>query len=102
MTTSFPSAESTVPALQRLARRRAQAKLGWYGHALVYLLVNAGLMALAVHQGRDWFLGPLLGWGLGLALHGASVWLFGPASTLRERMEARELARMQARARAPR
>lgn len=56
--------------IERLARRRAGAKMGWYIHALVYLCVNAGLALIAWQTGRTWALYPLVGWGLGLAIHG--------------------------------
>jgi hypothetical protein len=62
-------------ALDRLARKRAGAKLGWYIHALVFVLVNAGLAALSALQGRHGSAFPLLGWGLGLAVHGVVVFL---------------------------
>ena len=78
--------------IERLARRRAGAKMGWYMHAAVYLLVNLGLAALALSSGRDWHAYPLLGWGLGLAIHGAAVWLIGPGAALRERLVERERA----------
>ena len=61
--------------LERLARRRAGAKMGWYVHALVYVCVNAGLALIAWRSGSDWALYPLAGWGLGLAIHGLAVWL---------------------------
>ncbi|MDP3309498.1 MAG: 2TM domain-containing protein, partial [Polaromonas sp.] len=51
--------------LEQLARKRADAKLGWYIHATVYLLVNLLLVALSVSSGRHWAIFPLLGWGLG-------------------------------------
>ena len=53
-------------ALDRLARRRASAKMGWFIHAAVYAIVNLGLAALSLSAGRDWHAYPLLGWGLGL------------------------------------
>ncbi len=81
--------------LDRAARRRVRAKLGWYTHALVYLCVNAGLALIAWQTGRNWALYPLLGWGLGLALHGASVWLAAPGSHWRENMVARERAALE-------
>lgn len=62
-------------ALERLARRRADAKMAWFVHALVYVCVNAGLAVVAWQTGRAWHLYPLVGWGLGLALHGLAVWL---------------------------
>lgn len=82
--------------IDRLARKRAGAKLGWYLHALVYLLVNLALFALSRHGWgqRPWSVFPLLGWGLGLALHGVSVFLLGLGSGLRERMVRRERERL--------
>jgi hypothetical protein len=38
-----PSNFSEDDRIERLARKRAGAKLGWYIHALVYLCVNAAL-----------------------------------------------------------
>ena len=72
-------------ALERLARRRAGAKMGWFIHALVYVCVNAGLALVAWQTGRAWHLYPLAGWGLGLAIHGLAVWL-GTGAGLYERM----------------
>ena len=76
----------------KLARKRAGAKLGWYIHATVYVLVNLFLFAASYHAfgSRNWSLGPLLGWGLGLALHGVSVWFLGAGAGLRERLVQRE------------
>ncbi|ADX47023.1 hypothetical protein Acav_3121 [Paracidovorax avenae ATCC 19860] len=66
-------------AAERLARRRASAKLGWLVHAAVYACVNLGLAALSVSQGRTWALFPAFGWGLGLLAHGLAVALPGRA-----------------------
>lgn len=83
--------------LERLARRRAGAKLGWYIHAGAYLVVNLGLAALSLSQGRHWALFPALGWGLGLAIHGAVVWLALPGDGWHARLVERERAALQAR-----
>lgn len=80
--------------LDALARRRAKAKLGWYGHAAIYLIVNLGLVTLSLANGRHWAVFPLLGWGVGLLFHGLSVWLFQPGSDLMNRMVARERAKL--------
>ena len=61
--------------IERLARKRAGAKLGWYIHAGVYLLVNLLLVSLSLNSGRHWALYPLLGWSLGLLIHGLVVFL---------------------------
>ncbi len=39
--------------LERLARKRAGAKMGWYVHALVYVCVNAGLALISWQTGRQ-------------------------------------------------
>ena len=51
-------------SVERLARRRAGAKMGWYIHATVYVLVNLFLVALAASHDGHWAVFPLLGWGL--------------------------------------
>ena len=83
--------------IEQLARRRAAAKLGWYTHAAIYLAVNAVLFVLARHgvTHRPWNLYPAAGWGLGLLLHGVSVFVLGAGSGLRERMVERERQRLR-------
>lgn len=78
--------------IDRLARQRASAKLGWYLHATVYVLVNLLIFSVSQYAfgTRPWSLGPLLGWGLGLVLHGISVFVLGRGSSLRERLVQRE------------
>jgi hypothetical protein len=60
------------------ARRHARALRGFYSHALVYVLVNAGLAVvnLLTTPERIWFGFPMLGWGIGLLAHGLSVFAF--------------------------
>jgi len=83
--------------LQRIARRRVRARLGLYIHATVYVVVNA-FLALVQSQTTPqvtWALWPAAGWGLGLAIHAAVVFL--AASGVRERMEAEELRKLNSR-----
>mgnify|MGYP003576874509 CR=1 FL=1 len=82
--------------IESLARRRAKAKLGWWSHATVYVAVNTVLIGISLASGRHWAVFPLLGWGLGLLLHGVSVWLFAPGNLVLERMVDRERARLSA------
>lgn len=82
----------TDETLRRQAERRVNAKLGFRTHALVYVLVNAGLLAinLLTSPGTLWFYWPLIGWSVGLAAHGLAVHLGG--AERREKAIAAEMA----------
>ena len=80
--------------IEQLARRRAKAKLGWFTHAAVYAAVNMGLVAVSVATGQRWAIFPLLGWGIGLAFHGAAVWLLQPGGYLLEHLVERERSKL--------
>ena len=77
-------------AEQRLVRRADKKRRDWLGHRNSYIAVNAGLVGLnvalgvIVQQFDPWFLFPLLGWGIGLSIHGLSYrsWLADNAQPL--------------------
>lgn len=60
---------------ERRARRHRAARAGFKWHATVYVAVNAGLLLIWAairlqHDGaHPWFVYPLIGWGIGLAVH---------------------------------
>jgi hypothetical protein len=58
-------------------RGQADPKQEFFRHAVVYVAVMVLLMVIDVltSPGTIWFIWPLAGWGLGLALHGARVFL---------------------------
>ena len=80
--------------LERLARKRASAKMGWYIHASVYIIVNLLLAALSAMSDRHWAVFPALGWGVGLAVHGAEVFLAIGGGGLHERLVQQERERL--------
>ena len=82
------------PPLEHRARRAASAKLGWYIHALVYACVNVGLVTLSVISDKNWAVFPALGWGLGLVVHGAVVFLLTDGAGLHERLVQHERDRL--------
>ena len=89
--------EASAPDdIETRARRRVRLKMGFYTHALVYVLVNLGLFAISIasDSGR-WHVWPLLGWGLGLAIHGVVTFINLRGEGVRERMLAREIARLR-------
>jgi hypothetical protein len=75
---------------EQQARHRALAKLGWYTHAGIFLLVNLLLVFFAALGGRSWAMFSVLGWGIGLAAHGVAVLVFGSGSALHERLVQRD------------
>jgi hypothetical protein len=81
--------------IEALARKRAGAKMGWFIHATVFVLVNLFIFVRAESSGRAWSYVPLLGWGFGLAMHGLAVFVLGDGSGVRQRMVQRERERLQ-------
>ena len=59
------------------ALKQARELRAFYTHLAVYLVVNAFLVVLDLLTSPDefWFYWPMLGWGIGLAAHGVSVFL---------------------------
>ena len=88
---------SDEDALRRRAERQADVKLGFRTHLFVYVLVNAGLVAinLVTSPGYFWAIWPIVGWGLGLVGHGVAVYHF--AGDTRERAVQAELQRLRER-----
>ena len=82
--------------MERLARRRAGAKMGFIIHATVFVLVNAMLFALdrQVTPQYVWPFWPLGGWGLGLAIHGLVVVGFASGGSLSRRLVAAEMRKL--------
>jgi hypothetical protein len=60
--------------------------MGFARHLATYVIVISGLafINLLTGDGTLWFLFPAIGWGIGLASHGASVYFSEKESALRE------------------
>ena len=75
------------------ARRRVAHMKEFYAHLLVYVVVNAGLLLIdGLSAGDTWVHWPLLGWGVGLAAHWATV--FGPARRFGADWEQRKIQQL--------
>ena len=82
--------------IEARARRRVRRKMGFYTHALVYVLVNLGLFAISTVSGNGrWHVWPMLGWGIALAIHGLVTFIGLHGDGLRERMLAEEIERLR-------
>lgn len=82
--------------LEARARRRVGLRMAFYTHAAVFVLVNLGLFVIdAVGGGARWSHWPLMGWGLGLAIHGVVTFVALRGEGLRDRLVADEVERLR-------
>lgn len=88
----------TQTDLYEKARRRAEAKYGFFVHAAVYAAVMALLVVinLVTAPGHIWFIWPLIGWGFAVAVHGLRVFLLADRTDIVDAMTERELRQMGA------
>ncbi|WP_372659052.1 2TM domain-containing protein [Hydrogenophaga sp.] len=89
------SSTAQADALERLARKRAGMRMGWLIHATVFLAVHLLLAGLSAAGGRHGAIFPFLGWGLGLTIHGAVVFLHTGGFGLHERLLQQERNRLK-------
>ena len=82
--------------MERLARRRAGAKMGFIVHATVFLLVNTVLFVInqQVSPQHAWSFWPLGGWAIGLAIHGLVVYGFASGGGIWRSLLAAELRKL--------
>ena len=61
------------------AKERVKEIKDFYGHLLVYVVVNIGIFLInyIVSPGTYWFYWVLIGWGIGLAVHWIQVFGIG-------------------------
>ena len=95
--TSNPPPDNIEPdPLEARARRRVNRKLGFYIHALVFVVVNLGLYAInGLTGGAHWAQFPLWGWGLGLAIHGLVTFASLHGDGVHDAMMKREIERLR-------
>ena len=59
--------------LRTKARKSVEAKVGFYVHLIVYIVVNILLVAIWWFTGGfgtfPWFIFPLFGWGIAIVIH---------------------------------
>ena len=60
------------------ARKRMEEVKGFYLHLAVYIIVNLFLIWVNLTQSNYlWFYWPLFGWGIGILIHGITVFILG-------------------------
>jgi 2TM domain len=86
----------TNQELYKVAQKRAKAKLGFYIHATVYVLVTVfqiGINSFTT-PAVMWSIFPALGWGLGLTAHYLAVFILADWR-MKEFLIEDEVARLQ-------
>ena len=77
-----------------IAKMRIEEIKSFYVHTGIYVIVNSALVVINVLWENEvmWSLWTILGWGLGLFIHGLCV--FGPVSMLMMKWEQRKIAQL--------
>lgn len=77
------------------AKKRVEAKVGFYIHLAAYVGVNTLLIIINVVTSTQylWFKWPLIGWGIGVLFHGLAVFMFAKGLSFKERMIEKEMER---------
>jgi hypothetical protein len=80
----------------RRATRTVNAKIGFYIHLVIYVVVNILLVLINLKYSPQylWFLWPLFGWGIGIAFHALGIFVFPSGSAVKERMIEREAEKL--------
>ena len=75
------------------ARKRVEAKIGFYIHLSVYVAVNILLVIVNISTSPQylWFKWPLIGWGIGVFSHALGVFVFTSGSAIKEQMIEKEM-----------
>jgi hypothetical protein len=82
-------------AYQR-AKKRVEAKLGFYIHLAVYVAVNTLLLIINLSTSTEylWFKWPLIGWGIGVFFHALGTFVFSGGSVIKKRMIEKEMQKV--------
>ncbi len=75
------------------AKKRVEAKFGFYIHLAVYLAVNALLVTINLSTSTEylWFKWSLMGWGIGVLFHALAVFVFSGGSGIKAQMIEKEM-----------
>jgi len=81
--------------IYRRAAVRVTMQRAFYRHVMIYIVVNVLLAAVNLLKDPNhlWFQWGMLGWGIGLLVHGLNVYSYRWSGSRREQMIQRELER---------
>ncbi len=75
------------------AKKRTEAKFGFYVHLSIYIAVNVLLVIINLTTSSSylWFIWPLMGWGIGVFFHALLVFIFSGGLGIKEQMIEKEM-----------
>ena len=79
--------------IRQNAKQKVEAKISFGIHFAIYLAVMTLLTIINLKSSPDywWFMWPLLGWGIGIVIHGVSVYFSSGGSSIKDRMIEEEM-----------
>ena len=85
------------------AKSRVEAKLGFFIHLAVYIVVNGLLIIINMSTSPKylWFIWPLIGWGIGVIFHGLGVFFLTSGAGIKERLIETEMRKQTSRLEKP-
>ncbi len=77
------------------AQKRVAAKVGFYIHFAIYLIVSIALMSINFSSSSEnlWFKWLVMGWGIGILFHAMSVYVFYGKTFITKKMIEKEMER---------
>jgi hypothetical protein len=75
------------------AKKNVEIKISFFIHLVIYILVNGLLIIINLNTKPDilWFKWPLIGWGIGLIIHGIVAFVSLGFSNVKEKMIEKEI-----------
>jgi hypothetical protein len=75
------------------AKKKVEARIGFYIHLGIYLGVNTLLTILNLTVAGDyfWAMWPMIGWGSAVIIHGLFTFVFTARSSMKERLIEKEM-----------
>ncbi len=75
------------------AKRRLEARRGFFVHLVVFIVVSAALVIINLATASDYFWAkwPLMGWGIGVIFHGLGAFVIEDRFAITDEMVEREM-----------
>lgn len=92
------SVQMSEEELYREARKRVEAKKGFFIHLTVYIIVNIMLVLIWAFPGGGgfpWFVFPLGGWGIGILFHFLEAFVFSRQTDWERKAIEKEVDRLR-------